>query len=207
MHIPGKYDLWAIRLLSITLFVPPMCGSDIRNSTSSTWLPLPIKMPRQGVRAILDTASMNTTLPPSVIQAMCSLWFQMGGLPVDAPIRHASTDKFAGHRLLFTFADADDGEEIPFYCDATYFLGQLWDDALFPGLRWSHVRSSNDEECDVAVLGQYLQNFFWSAFVKFNAPYHGSPDSVPSIQLSPQKVFVEGRAADGPWSYSFTNLE
>ena len=98
---------------------------------------------------------MNTTLPPSVIEAMCSLWFQMGGFPVDVPIQHGSTDKFAGHTLLFTFAGAADGEEIPFYCDATYFLGQMWDDALFPSvLHWSHVRSSNDEQCDVAVLGQ-----------------------------------------------------
>ena len=68
MHIPGKYDLWAIRLLSITLFVPPMCGSDTRNSTSSAWLPLPIKMPRQGVRAILDTGectSFQRNMPAS----------------------------------------------------------------------------------------------------------------------------------------------
>ncbi|PIL27948.1 hypothetical protein GSI_09983 [Ganoderma sinense ZZ0214-1] len=204
-HMQGKYDLWAVRLLSITLCVPPMCQSDVRNAASPNWLSLPIKMPRHGVRAILDTASMNTTLPPSVIKAICSQWFQMDGLPVGTPISHASIDMFAGHRLLFTFAGAADGEEIPFYCDAMYFLGQLWEDTLFPGmLHWSHVRSSNDEQCDVAVLGQ---NFFWSAFVKFNAPYHDSPDSVPSIQLSPQRAIVDGRPLDGPWSLSFADLE
>ncbi|KAM5536452.1 hypothetical protein V8D89_009888 [Ganoderma adspersum] len=195
MHTEGIYDLWTVRLLSITLCVPPFCQSDVRNAASPNWLSLPIKMPHNGVRAIMDTASMNTTLPPSVIEAMCSLWFQAGGLPVDtgAPIQHGSTDKFASHVLLFTFAGAADGEEIPFYCDATYFLGQIWDDALFPSvLRWSH--------CDVAVLGQ---NFFWSAFVKFNAPYHGSPESVPSIQLSAQRAFIDGRVTDGPWSFSF----
>lgn len=63
MHTEGMYDLWTVRLLSITLCVPPLCQSDVRNATSPNWLSLPIKMPRNGVRAIMDTGECASCHP------------------------------------------------------------------------------------------------------------------------------------------------
>ncbi len=47
-RVQGRYDLWTVRLLAITLLVPP-------SDTSPAWKPIRIDMPDNGVRAILDT--------------------------------------------------------------------------------------------------------------------------------------------------------
>ncbi len=63
LYAEGKYDLWTVRLLLIILCIPPMCQSDLQNATSPDWLSLPIKMPRNGVHAILDTGEYSSHYP------------------------------------------------------------------------------------------------------------------------------------------------
>ncbi len=108
---------------------------------------------------------MNSTFPPASIKAMSDLWFRMGDVQQDEPIPHADRDKFSAHDLVFTFEGAG-GAPVEFRCDAAFFLGRLWEDRLVPELfRWSHVRSSNDDESDIAVIGMVSNKAFFAVFL------------------------------------------
>lgn len=97
---------------------------------------------------------MNSTLPPAAIKAMCDHWFKRAdNVQQDETVSNADRRELSGHDLVFTFEGTDD-VPVEFRCDAEYFLCRLWEDR--PGrqlFRWSHVRSSNDDESDIAVLG------------------------------------------------------
>nr|VWO97369.1 Eukaryotic translation initiation factor 3 subunit G (eIF3g) (Eukaryotic translation initiation factor 3 RNA-binding subunit) (eIF-3 RNA-binding subunit) (Translation initiation factor eIF3 p33 subunit homolog) (eIF3 p33 homolog) [Ganoderma boninense] len=192
-RVQGRFDLWTVRLLAVTLLVPP-------SDDSPTWTPIRIDMPNNGVRAILDTASMNSTFSPTTIKSMCDRWFTVGDSDDEQTEQaHADRERFSDHDLVFTF-EGTDGAPVDFRCDAAWFFCRLWEDKESRELfRWSHVRSSNDDESDIVVLGM---NFFWGAFVKFSAPYEGS-DTVPSIQFAAQRAVVEGQKIHGPWDFTF----
>ena len=98
---------------------------------------------------------MNSTFPPAVIKVMCDHWFKIvDDVKQDETVSHEDLPKkLSDHDLVFTF-EGTDGAPVEFRCDAEYFLGRLWEDRSVQELfRWSHVRSSNDDESDIAVLG------------------------------------------------------
>ncbi|KAI0767500.1 hypothetical protein C8Q74DRAFT_1280758 [Fomes fomentarius] len=205
------YDMWRLRLLSMTLLEP--AGPDlnyevlVQEQWSARRIPIDhtpgSSLP--GVPVCFDTGSGASVLPKKVVQDIWERWFEQPAStfppPIDGivlPIWHNRPDNFANHDLVFEFMDSC-GEVFDFRCSAEHVLSAPWKVPGTTATSSLFQPAAEDHPFEDSVLGV---NFFWAAFVKLDSDRGGakkSGDTSPTLQFAAQRIVHNGQVVAGPY--------
>ncbi|RPD61761.1 hypothetical protein L226DRAFT_394153 [Lentinus tigrinus ALCF2SS1-7] len=206
----GQWDFkdWLLRIVGLAMMIPKVAQPDHESDSLSHWEIVRITLPNRpsharfsdrGFTVLVDSGTSQSYMPPEVVEEIRTKWL---GLPIDANDRSLyceDPERFKEYDIVFEFLGLD-GNEVRFRCSAKDFLCSPYrhdyDGGVYVSIGSRHV-SFDDSESPHAILGQ---NFFWSAFVKYNfqnylegGVYSTQPtgSNGPYIQLSPQRIITQ----------------
>ncbi|KAI0752635.1 hypothetical protein C8Q80DRAFT_1147418 [Daedaleopsis nitida] len=204
------FDMWRLRLISLTLMTPTEENPDYADydSIDDGWdhecismpsTPDPLTKTSPGIPVLFDTGAGCSVLPKAIVQRIWEEWFEnepnkfpeyRSRSKLPPPIWHKREDKFAHHDLLFTFMDHT-GETYTHRCGAEHVLTSPWDlpDGAHCSLLTYHGKEQPGTEY---ILGM---NFFWANLVRTNT----EGDNAPTIQFAAQRVVQHGRKIGEAW--------